>query len=135
MKVVTARKLVRIIVNFIFNSAGFEIVRKGWEPKRLRKNFQIKTLIDIGIGAGTPDLYKAFPGAKLLLVDPSEDSWPSMDTILRQREGVAAKIGAGSKNTTQDFRSYLDGPGSSSFIFRKEHQDRSVNIISVDINQ
>ena len=133
MNFVFVRRLARLMVNAGFKAGGFEIVRKGWEPKRLHKNFQIRTLIDVGIGAGTPDLYEAFPDAKLLLVDPSADSWPAMDTILRQREGIAAKIGAGSKNTTENFRAYVDGPGSSSFIFREEHQDRAVNIVSVDV--
>jgi FkbM family methyltransferase len=42
---------------------------------QLKKLPEIDTLIDIGVGPnGTPDLYKRFPNAKLILIDPLDEA-------------------------------------------------------------
>lgn len=127
----SARRFLRKLINASLNSVGFELVRKGWVPERLRKQFEIQTLIDVGVGVGrgTPELYKAFPAAKLLLVDPNPISWPHMDSILKERAGFAAKVGAGSKLGSIEFKSYPNAPGVSSFLRREAHKDFDVEVI------
>jgi hypothetical protein len=46
--------------------------------------FKINTLIDVGVLHGTPELYRAFPGAKLVLVDPL----PSVEQSVRKTFGA-----------------------------------------------
>lgn len=114
---------------------GFEIVRKGWETGRLRKDFRISTLIDIGVGVGqgTPELYAAFPETQLLLVDANPVSWPVMDRILQTRDGHAAKMAAGAGQGELDFYSYPDAPGVSSFMKRAEHANFHCEIVKIPI--
>ena len=38
-----------------------------------RFQFAPRTVIDVGVEAGTPELYRAFPDADLLLVEPMEE--------------------------------------------------------------
>jgi len=63
---------------------------------QLDKLPEIDTLIDIGVGPmGTPDLYKRFPTAKLLLVDPLDETENYIDKNLLSREVMFHKCGVG----------------------------------------
>ena len=56
-------------------------------PRRLRRyGFAAPTIIDVGVMAGTPFLYDAWPDRRFVLVDPLEESraavaerWPALD--------------------------------------------------------
>lgn len=39
-------------------------------PRYLRRLGQPASVIDVGVNLGTPELYRAFPGARFLLIDP-----------------------------------------------------------------
>ena len=63
---------------------------------QLDKLPEIDTLIDIGVGPmGTPDLYKRFSSAKLLLVDPLDETENYIDKNLLLREVMFHKCGVG----------------------------------------
>lgn len=47
-----------------------------------------KTIIDIGVGRGTPWLYDAFPEAELILIEALEVFRPQIDQLLQKRRGV-----------------------------------------------
>jgi FkbM family methyltransferase len=62
--------------------AGLEVSRAGTGPRRSlpavlahvkRLGVAPRTVIDVGVEAGTPELYRAFPDADLLLVEPMEE--------------------------------------------------------------
>ena len=55
--------------------------------KQLSKLPEIDTLIDIGIGAyGTEDIYNRFPKAKLILIDPLEESKAYAKKLAKKRD-------------------------------------------------
>ena len=56
------------------------------------------TVIDVGVGPGTPELYDAFPGARLILVEPLEEWRGHLDQIRHPGgvEVVAAAAGPAS---------------------------------------
>ena len=63
---------------------------------QLEKLPDIDTLIDIGVGPmGTPDLYARFPKAKLLLIDPLDETEIYIDKHLLSREVIFHKCGVG----------------------------------------
>jgi len=65
-----------------------------WE--QLNKLPSIDTLIDIGVGPmGTPDLYKKFDKAKLLLIDPLDETQIYIDKNLQSRNVIFHKCGVG----------------------------------------
>ena len=55
-----------------------------------------QTVIDVGVGPGTPDLYQGFPDARLLLVEPLEEWRAALEAVQRARptEVVIAAAGA-----------------------------------------
>ena len=77
---------------------------------------EINTLIDIGVGPmGTPDLYKRFPFAKLLLIDPLDETKDYISKNLLSREVIFHKCGVG-KEVTEALINVQKEIGSSSIL-------------------
>jgi FkbM family methyltransferase len=53
------------------------------------------TVIDVGVGPGTPELYDGFPGAKLVLVEPLHEYRGDLDRIRRVRHAEVVFAAAG----------------------------------------
>lgn len=87
-------------LNRLLGSLGFELRRSGrsgWSPAHLRRHgFAPRTLVDVGVGHGTPALYDAFPDAELVLVEPLAEFEPDLKRILAARPGryLLAALGA-----------------------------------------
>ncbi|MEO1108414.1 MAG: FkbM family methyltransferase [Pseudomonadota bacterium] len=57
------------------NSAGLSVVQGGVTSANLGSfEFQVDTILDVGVDAGTPFLYEAFPDKKFVLFDPIEET-------------------------------------------------------------
>lgn len=65
------------------NFVGFDIRRgvRGWSSKYLAQISAPKTVIDVGVGFGTTDLYAAYPDALFLLIEPLRDYEPYLQRI------------------------------------------------------
>lgn len=80
------------------NRLGWDLTRTGWDgwgPEKLQQLADPRTLIDVGVWDGTPDLYAAFPNAFLLLIDPLPAAAPNMERILRTRSGTHRSVAVG----------------------------------------
>jgi FkbM family methyltransferase len=75
---------------------GWEPSRAYWEPAYIRRlGFRPQTIIDVGVGQGTPQLYAAFPDAQLILVEPLSEFFEEIGQILARRRGVHIPAAAG----------------------------------------
>jgi FkbM family methyltransferase len=76
--------------------------RPGWSPANLRKaGFSPQTIVDVGVGAdGTPQLYEAFPGAFLILIEPLKEHEPQLKAISKEykSEYFLTAVGAREEN-------------------------------------
>jgi FkbM family methyltransferase len=54
------------------------------------------TIIDVGVGPGTPQLYEAFPGVGLVLVEPLEEWRGHLEQVQRERPTDLVMAAAGS---------------------------------------
>jgi len=52
------------------------------------------TVFDIGVAEGTPWLYRGFPAAKFVLVDPTRESLPFMRKLADKMEAEVWKLRA-----------------------------------------
>ncbi|MCD4827948.1 MAG: FkbM family methyltransferase [Candidatus Cloacimonetes bacterium] len=75
----------------LFNKLGYEVHRKesivsqiGFNPAYLSQICQPKTVIDVGVGHGTFSLYKAFPNAHFVLIEPLKDYKRSIEKIAQK---------------------------------------------------
>jgi len=53
------------------------------------------TVVDVGVGPGTPELYAAFPDATLMLVEPLEEWRGHLEAVARERPAHIAVAAAG----------------------------------------
>lgn len=53
------------------------------------------TVIDVGVGPGTPELYEAFPDARLILVEPLEEWRGHLEQLQRERGAELVVAAAG----------------------------------------
>jgi FkbM family methyltransferase len=90
---------------------GIEVHRRGGLRQSLaavlenmkRLGLAPATVVDVGVGYGTPDLYEAFPGARVLLIEPIPDQFGGAIDAIRRRHGaeqVTAAAGAEPGTTT-----------------------------------
>ena len=57
------------------NTAGLSVVSGGITAVNLQSfGFEVDTVLDVGVDAGTPFLYEAFPDKKFILFDPIEET-------------------------------------------------------------
>jgi FkbM family methyltransferase len=88
---------VRDQVRAVLDRAGLEVRRRGGGGFRstlgevlgdLReRGVAPATLVDVGVAHGTPDLYGAFPDARLLLVEPLAEYEGTLRAICAERDG------------------------------------------------
>lgn len=76
--------MIKKIIRMILGKLGYEITRKdsgGFYSSYLSKMCTPKTVFDVGVGCGTPELYGAYPGAKYFLVEPLEEFRGALEKI------------------------------------------------------
>ena len=99
--------------------------------------FNPKTVIDVGVGYGTEELYNAFPNSKLLLIEPLNDFEPAMKSILETRDGDYVIAAAGNQNQTVTFNRHLHQLDGSSLLKEQtgpetDGEEVSVPMIKLD---
>ena len=86
-------------------SQEWEPDRAYWEPAYLRRlAFHPRTIIDVGVANGTPQLYEAFPEAQLILVEPVAEFFEEIAQILARRRGVHIPAAAWSSEGELELR-------------------------------
>jgi len=79
--------------------AGYELKRldgDGWSPENLRKEgLAPKTVIDVGVGTGTPGLHEAFPDAHHVFVEALQEFEPDLRRLVATFGGEYHVVAAG----------------------------------------
>jgi FkbM family methyltransferase len=98
------RRLVRALW-----TRGVEVRRRGQGVRRTEEEvfdhaaglgWRPGTVIDIGVGFGTPALYAAFPEARLLLIEPLAEFEEALGLIARRHRAETVLAAAGAKSGT-----------------------------------
>lgn len=69
-------KMIKEMISAALGKLGYEITRKdrgGFYSSYLAKICAPKTVFDVGVGRGTPELYGAYPGTRFFLIEPLEE--------------------------------------------------------------
>jgi FkbM family methyltransferase len=100
-----------------------------WTPTYIQRlGFHPATMVDVGVGPGTPDIYEAFPDSYLVLVDPLEEFVPGIRHILSGRPGVHIPAALGSSERTQTFLVEPDQlQGSSLYAYDPKAKTRDAH--------
>ena len=94
---------------------------ENWRPAVLKRaGFSPRTVVDVGVADGTPQLYEAFPSAYHVLIDPLKEHEPYLQGFLKTYEGEYFLTAVGARDGTAVIDVLLDDPGKSSFLQRTE---------------
>ncbi len=83
----------------------------------LPSHLKADVVVDVGVAAGTPWLYKSFPDARLLLVEPLNVS-PGLVALLKGRDYKLLECAAGAEETVVEINYNVEKPSRSSFLER-----------------
>lgn len=75
--------------------------------------FQPGTIFDVGVAEGTPPLYRAFPDAQFILVEPIEEFVPAMEEIAKDYNATYILAAAGPECAETSIRVYGGLTGST----------------------
>jgi|TARA_B110000495_G_C22825802_1_gene481909 FkbM family methyltransferase len=68
----------------LLRGLGYDLRHRRWTPTHLAGLVNARTVIDVGVGFGTWELYRAFPKARFLLVEPLRDYEEHLEHIAAQ---------------------------------------------------
>jgi FkbM family methyltransferase len=89
-----------------------------WRPDILKgSGMNPRTVVDVGVGRGTPQLYEAFPTSFQVLIEPLKEHEPDLQNILKQYEGRYFLTAVGSSNRRSTI-TVEPRPHMSSFLER-----------------
>ena len=130
-------------VNGAIEPTGFQIVESRVPPRTWLKAFRTlrardfapRFIVDVGVADGTPDLYRCFPEAEFLLIEPLEEYRPDLERICRTRKAdyILAAAGAAAGEMQINVRPD-DLDGSSLYRDRAEVEVtlRTVPVVRLD---
>jgi FkbM family methyltransferase len=139
------RRVARTFVKKVFAAAGLDVSRRNAHRMHLsmaealrhlaRSGFQPATVVDVGVGNGTSDLYAAFPDATFLLIEPLEEFRPVLEDVASRYRASFVVAAAGRERGSVDMfvHSYLEG---SSLLRERGEQTgivaREVPMVTID---
>ena len=94
--------------------------------------FYPKTIIDVGAARGTPDLYRFFPDAYLVLFEPLVDFVPDIERILSSRKGEYHICALMSQPGHSTILKSSDKFGSS--MMHRIEDDNDTRLVQVDVH-
>jgi FkbM family methyltransferase len=115
-----------------------------WNPKKLKKfGFNPKTIIDVGAGSGTTELFKVFPEAYYVLIEPLKEYEQNLQSILKKYKGeyfltaIGNKTGRIEINVEPGFleRTSIKEPSKLTLAVKGETVAREIPITTLDALQ
>lgn len=109
--------MLRTTVKRAFARAGWNLTRRHpWSA--LTAHLEPATVVDVGAAYGTPDLYKAFPDAYHVLIDPLAEYEPHLRRVLGRYRGEHHTVAVGSEAAELTLQVDPGEPRRSSFHYR-----------------
>lgn len=130
---------IKKILQRVVSKSGFEIRRVSSRRTTIRESYSLllglgfnpKTVIDVGVATGTPDLYESFPEAYMLLVEPLAQFEPHIKKILDKYQGSYVIAAAAAEKKMLEFNVHPDHLEGSSLY--KETMGQSADGYKVTI--
>jgi FkbM family methyltransferase len=98
----------------VVRSNGSRSNMYGAISQLLKAGLRVESVIDVGVGYGTPEILKLFKGKSILLVEPNRTFLPYLDKIKARYGAKYVMVAASDVDSEQDFL-LRDDPEASSF--------------------
>jgi len=144
------KSIARGILEKIIGHYGYSLKIDGSPPRGfanffnyiIKTGFQPGTVFDVGVGYGTPWLYKAFPKAHFVLIEPQLEFETSLKRLCRQMDAEYHRVGAGETEASLPLYRLSNSPTGSSFLPPSEQatniwgifnqSEESIHIVQLD---
>jgi FkbM family methyltransferase len=119
-------------------SAPGDGAESGWRPENLRKpGFSPATVIDVGVAAGTPSLYEAFPDSHHVLIEPLEEYEAGLERWIERHGGEYLLTAVGEAEGSATIAVDVEAPWASSILrtrggLTRPLRDREVPMTTLD---
>ena len=110
------------------NLLNSKTLKNGVDDLILRSDYDIDTVVDVGVAGGTAWLYKRFPGLNLILIDPLYVD-ASLEILLKGRNYEMHECALGSKSEKLSINFDKTRPSLSSFKKRTELTTRNSHFL------
>jgi FkbM family methyltransferase len=137
-------KIIRRAILWVFHRYGYDVIRpdpnpRGFNARHLATICKPKTVFDVGVADGTPELYAAYPKAKFVLVEPVREYQPQIDKIMAQYDCRVFWKAAGSQQGEAEITVDVTDPQKSSLetratVTKRDHklEKRKIEITTLD---
>ncbi len=114
-------RLVKNAIKTIARRFGYEIRTRGLAPRGF-KGFtddlvatgqSPRTVVDVGVGNGTPWLYQAFPSARFILFEPNDGFRPQIEALMTQMNAECHFVALGEQPGEVELYVNVNRPTSS----------------------
>ncbi len=96
--------------------------------------FDVRTIVDIGVYRGTLQLYRAFPDAELILIDPLAEARVVAEKVARYRDVKFVEMGVGDREMAIDLHVPPgENRSGSSLLRRNVHIRRKRELIRREV--
>jgi FkbM family methyltransferase len=121
---VTLRKTVKRVLEAGLRVRGYELKEIDSPPRGYRacleyakaRGLNPRTVLDVGVGNGTPWLYEAFPAAKLVLFEPLAVFNEDLETLAHRYRADVHRVALGAFSGTAALNQNTTHPTSSSLL-------------------
>jgi len=133
--------MIKKLIKDTINKLGFEIRKNqiGFNPSYLSQLCQPRTVIDVGVGYGTFPLYKAFPEAFFILIEPLKEYKNAIEKIAKKYTCDIHYKAVGDKECKREINIATGSLTKSSFlrktlptISEKSLEKRMVEVTTLD---
>lgn len=140
---VKVREFIKVAVQSLNDNLllhmGVRLVSSGRPTRNFREFFSHlkrlpftpRTVIDIGVGWGTPDLYEAFPHSKFYLIEPLKEFEPELKRLKATYDIDYVLAAAGAVHGEATLNIHAD-PRQTSSLARAAVEQRVVPVLTLD---
>jgi FkbM family methyltransferase len=129
--------ITKVIKKFGYNNQrDSRAIRRNIEESYLllrTLGFLPRTVIDVGVAKGTPELYRTFPDAYFLLIEPLKEFEPDLISILRHHKGSYVLAAAGSTSNQVIFNVHSDQLEGSSLYKESMGEEADGHTVTVPL--
>lgn len=143
--------MIKKVLQKFLNYLGYAVVKKqkkendsdyswrdfgaGWDTKRLQNlDVEVRSVIDIGVAAGTPTLYETYPECPLLLIEPLPIFNTKIKNTLGKRfkSSILLNCAVGSTETEASLMYNADVPLQAS-LYERDYINKSDKYMSINV--
>jgi FkbM family methyltransferase len=123
-----AKKLIGYLGYGVYDNSIFKVIKRNtgeWSEEDLRRhNLEAEIIVDTGVAEGAPQLYRSFPDAYFMMVNPLKESKKYIKKYVKTYNCEFIECALGEKEGESVINVEKSGIGASGFLDKKDSKKR-----------